>query len=384
MLVNLFSAGDATNVNTWSNVPYFVTKAISNAGIGINHINIAPNKLLTRVYKYSIGLILNLFCRVFCRNFRFNFFRSGINNFLIDRQIKRYVKNNPQVDCNIFLTYSFSSLDYSDIPVIHLCDQVYEEVLINRNISPGFFDKKIIERELSLLGKANYIYSTNLSTINLLKGKYNFGNCSELNYRGNLDIEKILIDKDSVFKLKKSSKYILFIGKAYYERGVDILLKAFDIFNSKVNNQYELHIIGPVVKEVEKEPHPNVILHNYLDKSIENEYDTYLELLKKSGMFVFPMRVGPLPAALFEANYFYCPGIITDIHNIKNDIKNFENGILIDDPDPVKFADAMYELSQNEELWERLAINAHNHANKYTLKAMAQTIIDQIHKFEKS
>jgi glycosyltransferase involved in cell wall biosynthesis len=384
MTVNVFSIGDSNEINTWSSVPYFFTKALSDENIKINQINIQPCLILKRIYKYSIGFPLKAILKLFGIKYDFNFSRGVINNYLTNRKIKKKCEKFHNVNCNVFLTYSFSSVNYSKVPVIHLCDQLYEEVFINHKILPSRWDKKIIEQELNLLKKAQFIYSTNLNTIILLKEKYNILNSDELKYRLNLDTPNISLDFASLIMKKQESRNILFIGRLYYERGVDVLIDAFKIFNQRVNNSYKLHVVGTVLKKADIVQNSNILFYEFLDKSNSVDYAKYLELLSSSKIFVFPMRFGPIPAALFEANYFYCPGIITDIHNIENDIKNYENGILIDEPDHEKFANAMYELSQNEELWERLAINAHNYANKYTLKAMAQTIIDQIHKFEKN
>lgn len=378
MIVNVFSIGNANDIKTWSNVPYYFSKALIGEKIQINHINIQSNNTIRRIFKYSLSFPLRFIFKVLGSNYDFYYFRSTVNNFLVNQKIKGICRKDSSVGCNIFLTYSFSSYFFSSIPVIHLCDQLYEEVFLNRKMTPGYFDNLIIKRELTLLRNAHYIFSTNISTIKLLKEKYAFKNCELLNYRVNLDIEKIEINSEKILEQKWDSKSIIFIGKAYYERGVDILLEAFSLFNQRVDNQYKLHIVGPVINEIPGDSYPDVILHQYLDKGIESEYKTYIEILRESCMFIFPMRFGPIPAALFEAGFFYTPGIITNIHNIDHDITNYQNGILVDKPDPHQFADAMYTLSQNRELWKELAVNAHNYSSKFTLKAMAQSIIKHI------
>jgi glycosyltransferase involved in cell wall biosynthesis len=382
MIINVFTIGDAKNINTWSNVPYFVTKALESEAIQVVNININPNKYLSKIYKYSVALVLKCIFSIFKVKYEFNYFRSGINNHLTHLKIKKHLKSNRIGNCNLFLTYSFSSWLYSDVPVIHLCDQMYEEVLLKRRLIPGYFEKRIINRELKVLRNASFVFSTNVNTFNLLNEKYKLSNCSEIKYRINLDITGIEIDRGKILEIKKETKYILFVGKAYYERGVDILLEAFEIFNSKSNNQFELHIVGPVAKEIRVGLSSRVVLHNYLDKGIESEFNTYIDLLKKSIMFVFPMRFGPFPIAAFEAAFYYTPSIITKIDSIEKDIKDYENGLLINKLDPIAFANAMIELSLNNELREQMAINAHNYAKEFTLKAMAQTIISRVNKFQ--
>jgi glycosyltransferase involved in cell wall biosynthesis len=381
MTINIFSVGDANNINTWSNLPYFFTKAFRDEGVNINLLNIEPDQRLKRVYKYSIGIVLNVFMRVTGNNFRFVYYRSSINNYITNRNIKNFCKKHPEADCNIFLTFSFSSWKYSDIPVIHYCDQIYEEVLINRNLIPNVFEKKIIKREINILRNASYVYSTGLNTIKLIQSKYLLNNSMELGYRINLDIENISIDHKEIFELKKQSRIILFIGKSFHERGVDILLEAFKIFNSRMKYQYQLHIVGPVAKEIKKNCYPNLVLYNYLNKGIESEYNTYLDLLKKARMQVYPIRFGPIPGSSFEGNLFFTPSVITNIHELDKEIRNYENGILINDLDPQSFANAMYELATDNDLWYKLALNAHESVKKFTLKAMAQSIIRQIHSF---
>jgi glycosyltransferase involved in cell wall biosynthesis len=381
MEINIFTLGDANDINTWSNVPFFFSKALRDENVLINQINIQPNRYIKRIYKYSISLPLQFISKIFGTRYDFNYFRSNLNKYLINRKIKRYCIKYSEANCNIFLSFSFSSHNYSKIPVIHLCDQLYEEIFINRQLVPSKLDRVIINNELEILRNARFVYSTNIKTINLLQEKYKIILSEELKYRINLDTKHIFIDETHILRRKQELKKILFIGKSFHDRGVDVLLEAFRAFNSKQNYSYKLFIVGPVVKQIDKTSNSNVHYYEYLDKSIPSEYNTYLELLYDAMMFVFPMRYGPIPAALFEANFFFTPSIVTNIHGIGEDIKNYENGILIDQLDVGKFEDAMLELSMDLEMWKTLAINAHEYSKNFTLEALAQTIIKEINSF---
>ena len=51
--INLFTAGDATDIKTWSNVPYFFSRAVEQKGIRVNRINLIPEDMfLYRCYMY--------------------------------------------------------------------------------------------------------------------------------------------------------------------------------------------------------------------------------------------------------------------------------------------------------------------------------------------
>lgn len=360
---NLFVYGDSSDINTWSNLPYFFSKFLINKGIKLNRININPDEsLLCRGYLNFLKKWITIKRKVIKKKFRFDPFRDKIITFLVNQKIKNENQKYPHANLNIFLTYSFSSYKFSNVPVVHYCDQTYEIFINDTKKETKKRDFYFIKIERNNLKNSAHIFSTNPKCAKFIIKRYNLSNVTEL--RAGIHLENSFTENENhILTLKKKNKDILCIGKDAYKRGVDILIEAFNHFNCLNANSFTLHLVGVFQKNI-AEVNEKIIFYGYLNKNNPSEFKIYCDLLKKSRLFVMPMRFGPRPGVVKEAGLMYTPVITTNIWHMNELIQDNENGILVDSLNPRDFADKMNHLVNNEAIWEKLAKKAHQLAKE--------------------
>ena len=203
------------------------------------------------------------------------------------------------------------------------------------------------------LQNARYVFTLNQACLDFIRERYAIHSGVLLRPGINLSGDDFP-DPEQLIARKEAERKILFIGRGYYERGVDILLKAFQRFNEKLSNPFSLHLVGLTNDEL-PEPQPHVICHGYLRKDDPGEYREYIDLLASARLFVFPMRPGPIATVLREALWMCTPVILTNVPNASDRIQDGKNGILAAKADPQEIAHWMTVLVSDAELWRRMA-----------------------------
>ena len=157
---------------------------------------------------------------------------------------------------------------------------------------------------------------------------------------------------------KKDGKTrILYVGRLIEWKGVEYLIKALRFLDSE---KFELHIVGdgPERNRLEKEADDTVFFHGYLKgKALE-------EMYKDADVFVLPSIVDRkgytegLGTVLLEAVSCGVPVIGSNVGGITDIIVDGETGILVPEKDPEAIADAVAEISENNDLMMKLTSNA--------------------------
>ena len=346
MELSLYTMGDSTNIDTWSNLPYFFGKALAGQGVNLNRISILREEnYIHRAWQQVLSKAGRLPCH------------DPVSIMLIQQRIKQQSLRYAGSELNIFLTFSFTSHRYTPAPTVHYCDQTYELLCEDTGKRITALDLWLIRRENEILRSARHVFTTGTRCRDFIRYRLKQTNVSRLRTGINLDV----LPKDRAPELlaaKRSRKDILFIGKGYHKRGLDVLVTAFERFNEQNHNEYTLHVVG-TPPATPASLNPQIRYHGYLSKGNASQLHTYLDLLRSARMFVMPMREGPLPGVIREAGLMYTPVIITNIWNVNRFIRQGVNGLLIDVPDPHIVAERMHYLANNDHVWELLARNAH-------------------------
>src|SRR5262245_30047086 len=128
LTVNLFALGDCTDLNTWSNIPYYFYQGLKAQSVAVRPVNLVP----------STSLWYQAFNRLWATGNRVSRFvgtpvpdllRIRAFRVLVNRRLRVFAQQHPHADANVFLTFSFSSYRYMRVPVIHYCDRTYEQHL---------------------------------------------------------------------------------------------------------------------------------------------------------------------------------------------------------------------------------------------------------------
>lgn len=356
MIINLFTSGDSENIETWSNVPYFVAKKLENKGIKINRINIAPSQYINVLYKLMWGYWINKLFKLYNVKRNHSFQKSILNYLFTKLKILYYTKKYKSADLNFFMTYQFSSYRIDNRPYILFHDQTYEESIIESGSIICNNSKFSIKKEIENIKNANFVYTTTVHSYNFIKKKID----NVFLFKGAMKLDEEIIDEQRILEVKKKSNIILFIAGSWDGRGGDILVKIHERLNEKSDYKFKLIIVGDNNLNHDNVKSKNIYVYNYLSKNNKKELKIYKNLLYESKFFVMPMRRGPLPGVFLEANYYYTPVITTNIWNADQLIKDGINGYLIERLDVNLFIEKINELMNNQEKYISLSKKSHD------------------------
>ena len=167
-----------------------------------------------------------------------------------------------------------------------------------------------------------------------------------------------------------TSKRIISIGRYAYEKGNDLLLKAW----SKVEKgctDWQLDIYGMG----EQKPYFSLMDELGLDRSrchlhcsLDNVKDEYLN----SSVFLLPSRFEGFGLVIIEAMSCGLPVVSFDCENgPRNIINNGKNGILVPAFDVDDYADKILQLIQDPDLRQQMGAEAHLTSQSYEIHKIA-------------
>ncbi|HEY4282749.1 MAG TPA: glycosyltransferase family 4 protein [Chthoniobacterales bacterium] len=374
--INLFCLGDSADINTWSNLPYFFSKALIKRGVKINRINIFPyEEPGYNAYMHFLETWFLIQKRLFGINRVYDFFRDRVSCYFANKRIEREVTRFPNADFNIFLTFSLSSGRYSSTPVINVCDIAYEHYLEESGKKKGKRELRFIETEKQNLQMADIVCGLSEKCRQFLRTRYRLNNVLKLTPGINLGVEEPN-DVEQLLSCKWGSKNIAFVGRGVQKRGIDILLEAFGLFNKEHGDRFTLHIVGASRAELATSS-KNVKCHGYLSKGNPEDLSLYLEILRSATVFVMPMREGPFPGVIREALLHYTPVIMSNIWNEEQKIEHDYNGILVDRIEPTAFAEEMGSLLRDRQKWENIARNAHESVEQFSWERSVEELLER-------
>jgi glycosyltransferase involved in cell wall biosynthesis len=372
--INVFALGNPRDINTWSNVPYFVCSSLEKHGVEVRGFNLFPQQWLSYcLYR----LLMKYWYKLVGRFSHFGpwqfMFRSRLNYFFANRNIRKLCLQYHDADANLFLTFSFSSFKHVPTSVIHYCDRAYEQLLDEIGRRPTRTDRFFIETERENIQHAALVLGLNEACCAYIRSRYRTENVHRL--RPGINLETFdKQDPEALITLKEQRKDILFIGRNAHQRGADILIQAFRIFNAANENAFKLHIVGIARQEL-ADWDEKIEIYPYLRKDDPKELAIYTELLASARLFVMPMRWGPLPGVIREAHRACTPVIITKISNSGARVTNEADGILVDSLKPEDFAFQMNRLVRDRDLWREMAMQARRAENGISWDNTAQELI---------
>ncbi len=350
--LTVFTSGDSSKISTWSNVPFFFTENLKGKGIKVNRVDLRQNFALRNLFD-------KILCKIAERFFKktsYNYFRSYFHFIHVRYQIKNTIKNYPESDAFIFLTFSFSSAGLTKKPTILFCDWTYDHYLkYFLEKKPDFFEKQSIKREDSIINGSDMVFVLFPGVAEYMKYRYSNDN---IFYLGNVVNSACHPMEKDILEIKRKSNKILFIGSPKYIEGALKLIKAFKILKLKLPS-LTLNIIG-IDKSNFKNLPEDVNCYGYLDKGIEKDRSLYYKLLKESRIFVNTTPKWGAFSASLEAMYFYIPVVISPYNEfIETFGESINFGAYCQNNSELILAEKIeYVICHNS--YDQLCINAHN------------------------
>jgi len=360
--INLFTCGDSQDVNTYSNVPYYFRRALLDHGCEVNPIDLTPSESnCYRCFCNAVTFKDRIASVLLSSDFSTEVFRTKTNNLLTDRKLRKSALHYSHADLNVFMTFTFSSRRYVDIPVIHYADRTYEHHLLEKGCIPSRRDHVFIQRDRENVDSADLVLTMNQACCDFIRNRYKPRRLLCLQGGINTDVRQV--DVDGLIAQKESNKDVLFIGRGAYSRGVDILIEAFRVFNEQQNDEFTLHIVGVTPEELPKScewSSAKIRFYGYLDRNVTAQKNLYDQLMRSARLFVFPMRPGPVAGVIREAQLNCTPVVISNVPNAFERVTDDYNGVLVERLDPKEFARHMNNLILDVVRWRRLARAAHD------------------------
>lgn len=368
--LTVYTNGDAAQISTWSNVPYFFTETLQQQGIIVNRVNLQPPFLLRGIYKVCIFPLLKLFHK----NTTYTFYRTRLNYWIQRMKIKQAIKQFPNAQAHIFLSFSFSAKGLSDKPTVLFGDWTYDHYFrYFENRKPNALEQTFVDREDSLIESADLVFPLFPGVANYMQSRYNNKN---IHYIGNVVNTLYEAKKADILPLKKQKNSIVFIGSAKYKTGAINLVAAFEAAK-KIVPDLQLHIIGMNDTDFSQLPE-GVHCYGYLDKANEKQKAQYYTILKNANVFINPHPKWGAFSASIEAMYYFTPVIVTPyIEYVVTFGKEIPFGAYYNENTGTVLSDEIIKVLQHPE-YEQLCKNAHEAVKEFTWNTYISKIVKEI------
>ncbi len=167
-------------------------------------------------------------------------------------------------------------------------------------------------------------------------------------------------------KSELNSKRIISIGRYAYDKGNDLLLRAWSIIEKEFAD-WTLDIYG----NGDKEPYQDLIRELGIDNDRCHLYGPIYDVKKEylsSSIFLLPSRFEGFGLVIIESMACGVPVVSFDCENgPRSIITDGENGYLVPPFDINAYAEKVMYLMRNEELRKRLGSNALKSASQYDI-----------------
>lgn len=160
----------------------------------------------------------------------------------------------------------------------------------------------------------------------------------------------------ALLKLKQNDFVLLYAGRFSEEKGVDILIQAYESLKEKFS-KLKLVLIGEgseenYYRELNREKNLDIIF----SKPVENIFD-YLNI---ATLVILPSRDEAFGNIILEAGYLGKIFIGSDTGNIKNFIQHKKNGLLFQSGDYLELAEKIQDAYMHFDNLNQIGINLKN------------------------
>ena len=162
---------------------------------------------------------------------------------------------------------------------------------------------------------------------------------------------------------KINSNYILFVGRFSKSKGIETLIRAFDIVKKKFSiNDLRLIIMG-VDFGYQSEMFQlidNLKLSDDITVIKNPPRDDVIAAYGESEFLILPSTWELSPLVPLESFAFKKPVISTNSHGIPYTVQNNKNGLLVEPENPDQLAEAISKLYNNSSLKIKLGLDGYN------------------------
>lgn len=169
--------------------------------------------------------------------------------------------------------------------------------------------------------------------------------------------------------LSHPSLKVLSLGRFAHEKGFDLLLKAWNIVEDKIDN-WTLDIWGYTGQDTGK------VYSTFNDLKLERAFlhpstQNVDKLFREAAIYVLPSRSEGLGLVLLEAGSFGLPLVAFDCPNGPREIiKDGVNGFLVETENVEQLAEKLLMLMNNANLRTKMGINAYTMTKRFSIDSV--------------
>ncbi len=256
-----------------------------------------------------------------------------------------------------------------------------EKSMLRYNFLLRSYEKKLMKRSDALIAVSKY-------TVDELTELYGIDEKKiHVIYNG-VDVQKFKPRPDRAelrrdFGLEAEKKIVLFVGRLYHRKGLEILLRSIPPVLQEFSD-VKFVISGKGFKEKEES------LRNLAKQLDIEDHVTFLgyvpdeklpNLYSASDIFVLPAIYENFPFAILEAQATGLPVISTKVGGIPEFLVDNENGFLIDPGDSAQLTQRVLALLQDQKLAKEMGIRGRKLIEeKFSWRLITSQVIDLYHK----
>jgi len=256
-----------------------------------------------------------------------------------------------------------------------------EKSMLRFNFVLRSYEKKLMKRSDALIAVSKY-------TVDELTELYGIDEKKiHVIYNG-VDVQKFKPKPNKAelrreFGLEEETKIVLFVGRLYHRKGLEILLRSIPpvlqefsnvkfVISGKGFKQKE-ESLRKLAKQLDIEDHVSFL--GYVpDEKLPNLYAT-------SDIFVLPAIYENFPFAILEAQSTGLPVISTEVGGIAEFLVDNENGFLIKPGDPTQLTQRVLTLLQDPKLAKEMGMYGRKLIEeKFSWRLITSQVIDLYHK----
>ena len=185
----------------------------------------------------------------------------------------------------------------------------------------------------------------------------------------------LLPEKNSINKSIGDKINLLFVGKRYHLRGVDIAIEVVQQLNSQ-GLHAELHIVGMDGKDTD-----NVIFKGVYHKEQPGAVEAYIENFKWAHLLLHPARFHSAGIVISEAAGFGVPTITNNVGGLATTVKDGITGIVLPANSSAElYVENIKSLMKNEEIYHAIQKSARSRFDEELHWDVAgKTLVDCMH-----
>jgi glycosyltransferase involved in cell wall biosynthesis len=370
--ITVFTTGDSGKLSTWSNVLYFFTETLISKGIAVNRVDLSPSLIISKLYSVLFFSLLKLFFK----KTTYTYFRTLTHYLDVRHRIKKAVKKFPNADLNVFMTFSFSAVGFSDKPSVQICDWTYDHYFnYFENRKPDFLERASIKRENKMIEGSDFVFPLFPGVADYMKTQYKHKNIFYVGHVINSAYEGSEIE---AVEAKMQASNLLFVGDTKYLEGAVYLIKAFKLLKEKYPD-LTIHIIGMNEEDIYILPE-GVRCYGYLDKGIDRDREIYYSLFQNAKIFINTTDKWGAFSATIEAMYFYTPVIVTPYNEfVRTFGEEIEFGYYCKSKSAKMLQNRIAAILENP-AYDSLCHNAHNAVKTFTWTSFVDRFLEVVSK----